>query len=99
MEVEPCPYCRHDAADRVKFTPWGGVIGPFLLSLVKCTGCGGQYNGRSGGKVERAIRVYTFVTVMLLVMVAAWAIYTTTSGSRPEAPTGPARSAPHQISA
>ena len=96
-ELEPCPYCSHESADRVKFTPWGGIVGPFVLSLVKCTGCGSQYNGKSGNKVERAIRLYTLVTMAVLVMVAAWAIYTTI-GPRPDAPATPSLPGTHQVS-
>lgn len=74
--AEPCPYCRHDEASRVTFTPWGGVVGPMVFSLVKCTACAKQYNGRSGRKVEKAIRVYTWTTMAVLAFIAAWAIYT-----------------------
>lgn len=89
---EPCPFCQHDSAQPVRFTHWGGVIGPRLLSLVKCKGCGKQFNGRSGGRVEKAIKVYTWVAMFTLAIVAAWAIYsfvgpsgenTKTNGPRP----------------
>src|SRR3954467_7880482 len=97
MDVEPCPYCRHDDANRVTFTPWGGIIGPFVLSLVKCSLCGGQYNGKHGTKVERAIRLYTLVTMAVLVMVAAWAIYVTVGSTRTDVRTTPAQPNSRQI--
>ena len=59
-----CPSCAHDTAHRIQFTPWGGVIGPRLLSLVKCGACGMQYNGKSGRRVEKAIRVYTTAAML-----------------------------------
>jgi transposase-like protein len=72
---EPCPFCQHDAAQPVRFTHWGGIIGPRLMSLVKCKSCGKQFNGRSGTRVEKAIKVYTWVAMATLAIVAAWAIY------------------------
>jgi len=72
---EPCPFCQHDTAQPVRFTHWGGVVGPRLLSLVKCKSCGKQFNGRSGGQVDKAIKVYTWVAMATLAVVAAWAIY------------------------
>jgi hypothetical protein len=75
-----CPYCRHDQATRVTFTPWGGVVGPLVMSLVKCEACAKNYNGRSGRKVEKAIRVYTWTAMAVLAFVAAWAIYVYAGG-------------------
>jgi hypothetical protein len=72
---EPCPFCQHDLSKPVRFTPWGGVVGPRIFSLVKCTGCGGQFNGKSGRRVDRGIRIYTLATMIVLAVVAAWAIY------------------------
>ena len=48
LQSPMCPYCQHSQATRVTFTPWGGVVGPFVFSLVKCDACEKQYNGRSG---------------------------------------------------
>ena len=72
---EPCPFCQKQVSEKVVFTPWGGVIGPRVFSLVKCKSCGGQYNGRSGRCVAKAIRIYTYVTLAVLAFVAGWAIY------------------------
>lgn len=70
-----CPFCQHDERTPVRFTPWGGVIGPMLLNLVKCAGCGKQFNGKSGQRVDRAIRVYTLVMLMTLIILAACCIF------------------------
>jgi hypothetical protein len=72
---EPCPICRKEEATPVRFTPWGGVVGPMVFSLVKCDGCGLQFNGKNGQRVEKGIKVYTWVTLLVLAFVAAWAIY------------------------
>ena len=57
----PCPKCRHTAADRVKFSWWGGVLGPKLLTHVKCQACGNKYNGKSGKPNTRGIVIYSLV--------------------------------------
>ncbi len=71
-----CPACLHESAKKIRFTAWGGVIGPRLLSLVRCNGCGVHYNGKSGRRVERAIRVYTSVALGVLILLAGLMIYT-----------------------
>lgn len=78
VDVEPCPYCSHDDARRVKFTAWGGWIGAQLMSVVVCGACARQYNGRSGRKVEKAIRVYRWAMLVVLAVIAAGAIYYST---------------------
>ena len=56
-----CPKCRTTGATRVKFTMWGGVLGPKLLTHVKCGLCGTKYNGKTGQSNTGAIVVYTIV--------------------------------------
>ena len=87
MSFEPCPFCQNEKAQRVRFTPWGGVIGPFLLSLVKCAGCGGHFNGRSGRSVKGAIKLYTLTTLLVLVFLMALIIYQI-GGTKKEAAPG-----------
>jgi len=70
-----CPFCAGQATQRVRFTAWGGVIGPFFMSLRKCACCGGQFNGRTGRCVKKAIRVYTLATLVVLVVLMALAVY------------------------
>jgi hypothetical protein len=89
--AHPCPYCQANAAAKVRFTPWGGVIGPKLLSLVQCIGCGKHFNGKSGSRVEKAIRIYTTVSLALLALLVAFIIHAF-SGEKTAAPArhGPA---------
>ena len=63
----PCPRCGDRFAKKVKFTWWGGVVGPGLLKLVKCPSCGGQFNEKTGKSALTAIIVYV-VTVNLVVL-------------------------------
>ena len=88
----PCPFCRGDAAKPVRFTSWGGVIGPFLLSLVKCGCCGNHFNGRNGRCVKKAARIYTVATLAILITLMALAVYQF-AGSRSDAPKGSAMAA------
>ena len=78
-----CPSCAHDSAHRICFTAWGGVIGPRVFSLVKCAACGVQYNGKSGRRVEKAIRVYTTVALGVLILLAGLMIYSMFTAGAP----------------
>lgn len=74
-EFAPCPNCRQEQASRVGFTWWGGLIGPRILNVVRCLGCGTQYNGKTGGTLTTGIVIYTCVAVgialVLILMLAA----------------------------
>ena len=61
----PCPKCNAAAAEKVKFTWWGGVLGPKLLSHVKCNNCGGKYNGKIGRDNTKGIVIYSAVVAIL----------------------------------
>lgn len=68
-----CPKCQRPDPDKVGFTWWGGVIGPRMLSHVKCRGCGTQYNGKTGQSNTTAIVIYSvvlFVIGLVIVLVA-----------------------------
>jgi hypothetical protein len=76
----PCPKCA-GAAERVKFTWWGGLLGPKLLTHVKCTGCNYKYNGKSGKDNTTGIIVYSVIVAifclgLIVVMFAALAALT-----------------------
>jgi hypothetical protein len=57
----PCPQCGGANAQPVKFTWWGGVLGPKLLHHVKCVQCSAQYNGKTGQSNTRGIVIYSVV--------------------------------------
>ena len=66
---QPCPQCGESAVAPVQFTWWGGLVGPKLLSQVSCTGCGHQYNGKTGKPNTAAIAVYLSIFAVLAVAV------------------------------
>lgn len=75
----PCPKCRGTNSEKVKFTWWGGVLGPKLLSHVKCASCGNKYNGKSGKDNTTGIVIYSVIVAILafglmFVMFAALAV-------------------------
>jgi hypothetical protein len=61
----PCPRCRMPEPQPVKFTWWGGVLGPKMLSHVKCGQCGMAYNGKSGQSNTKGIVIYSVVVFVI----------------------------------
>jgi hypothetical protein len=61
----PCPKCGTPDPQPVKFTWWGGLLGPKLLSHVKCSSCSNAYNGKSGKSNTQSILLYTLVAVVI----------------------------------
>lgn len=60
----PCPQCGSAAAERMKFTWWGGVLGPKLLTHVKCPNCRSTFNGKTGKDNTTNIVIYSVVAVV-----------------------------------
>ncbi len=71
----PCPECGGTTAQKVRFTWWGGVLGPKILTHVKCPRCGKAYNGKSGKENTSGLVLYTvalaFVVLGLVVVMFA----------------------------
>ena len=61
----PCPHCGQSNAEKLRFTWWGGVLGPKVLNHVKCHGCGKNYNGKSGKDNTTGIVIYSLVVGIL----------------------------------
>jgi predicted nucleic-acid-binding Zn-ribbon protein len=60
-QYAPCPKCRQTNAEKVSFTWWGGIVGPKMLTHVKCPDCGEKYNGKTGKDNTTGIVVYMVV--------------------------------------
>ena len=58
------------ATTPVKFTWWGGILGPRLLSHVKCQNCGTAYNGKSGASNTTGIVIFMVVLGVVAVVLA-----------------------------
>ena len=64
-----CPECGSSDVGLCKFTWWGGVVGPKLLTHVKCVSCGKKFNGKTGQSNTRGIVIYTIVVFVILFVV------------------------------
>ncbi|MCD9188213.1 MAG: hypothetical protein LUM44_17480 [Pyrinomonadaceae bacterium] len=65
-QFAPCPKCQNTFAEQLKFTWWGGVLGPKLLKHVKCRNCGAKYNGKTGKDNTTAIIIYSLVIAVVV---------------------------------
>jgi endogenous inhibitor of DNA gyrase (YacG/DUF329 family) len=71
-----CPKCGKPDPKKVSFTWWGGILGPKLLTHVKCEACGAAFNGKSGKDNTTGIVIYCavvglFLFALVVVIVAA----------------------------
>ena len=73
-EYVPCPRCTRPDPEQVKFTWWGGVLGPRILKHVKCNGCGLTYNGKSGQSNTTNIVVYSVILGVISFAIALFFI-------------------------
>ncbi|PID39668.1 MAG: hypothetical protein CSA24_00780 [Deltaproteobacteria bacterium] len=62
-----CPKCRINDFTELKFTWWGGAVGPRLLNHVKCNGCGATFNKKTGKPNTVGIVIYSVVITGILV--------------------------------
>jgi transposase-like protein len=68
----PCPLCSSSTAAPVGYSLWGGILGPKLLTHVKCSECGTTYNGKTGQSNATGIAVYLVVsTILAFVLISA----------------------------
>jgi len=64
-QYAPCPTCGSTDATKVKFTWWGGALGPSIMTHVKCNHCGTQFNGKTGRTNQTNIIVYFATTFVI----------------------------------
>lgn len=58
----------------MKFTWWGGLIGPRVLTHVKCPGCGYGYNGKTGRDNTTGIVIYSIIVLAVVLAFAVVAV-------------------------
>jgi hypothetical protein len=66
-----CPECGSADARRVRWTSWGGFLGPLLFGLVRCLGCGTRYVSRTGQVEKHAAKSYLRVLGPLALLLTA----------------------------
>jgi hypothetical protein len=66
-----CPMCGGKETRRVRWTPWGGIVGPLVFKLMRCKDCGSRFGGRSKHSEDRVMRAHvkTVAPVLLVVSV------------------------------
>ena len=69
----PCPQCGGNS-ERLNFTWWGGVLGPKILTHVKCQSCGKKYNGKTGKDNTTGIVIYSLIVGLICFFVVAFAV-------------------------
>jgi uncharacterized Zn finger protein len=65
-QYAPCPNCGQSNAAKVKYTWWGGALGPSMFTHVKCESCGTQYNGKTGKSNQTNIILYFVISFMIV---------------------------------
>lgn len=67
----PCPKCNTANAEQMSFTWWGGLIGPKILTHVKCNNCSATYNGKTGKDNTTNIIIYSVVVGLIIFVLFA----------------------------
>ena len=60
-----CPKCGGKILSKVKFTWWGGMLGPKLFHHTKCESCNYRFNSITGKSNTTAIILYSVVLFVL----------------------------------
>lgn len=60
-----CPKCSSKNLSKVKYTWWGGVLGPKLLHHTKCGSCGYTFNSKTGKSNTAGIIIYSLVLFVI----------------------------------
>lgn len=63
--TQPCPRCGQAVGIPVKFTWWGGILGPKIFHHVRCPACRYEYNGKTGASNSTAVTIYLVVSVLI----------------------------------
>jgi hypothetical protein len=51
--------------EQVKFTLWGGTLGPRMFDHVRCRTCALEYNGRTGQSNSSKITTYVIISSVI----------------------------------
>jgi len=67
--VVQCPRCGSPFVDEVRYAWWGGVLGPSMLSLMKCPNCKLQFSGKTLQDAKNGIIIYNVIALVLAFVV------------------------------
>ncbi|MGC4102736.1 hypothetical protein [Ferruginibacter sp.] len=60
-----CPKCGSGLVTPVKYTWWGGLLGPKMLHHTKCESCGYRYNSKTRKSNTTGIIIYSVVLFVI----------------------------------
>lgn len=60
-----CPSCGSTQTKEVKYTWWGGLVGPKMMNLQKCENCRIQFNRKTNKNALNAIIAYNMVALLI----------------------------------
>lgn len=66
IQPESCPKCGSTAVKAVKYTWWGGLLGPKLFNHTKCSDCKFLYNRKTGKSNTTSIALYFIITFVVM---------------------------------
>ena len=62
---QACPHCGSTEMKPIRFTWWGGFIGPWLLRYSRCRSCRRKFALRTGRHRRLAILIYNLFVFAL----------------------------------
>jgi len=68
--ISNCPKCNGTSIKKVKWTWWGGALGPALIHTTKCETCGYTFNGNTGKSNTTAIVLYSIIIFIIAIIIA-----------------------------
>ena len=63
-----CPRCNSSDIHKVKYSWWGGLIGPALVHQVRCKKCGKTYDGVTGTDVTKRMSIYIVIMIIIFTL-------------------------------
>jgi hypothetical protein len=66
IDQDGCPQCGSSDIKSIKYTWWGGLIGPKLLHHTKCNSCKFLYNSKSRKSNTNGIILYFVITFVIV---------------------------------
>jgi len=68
-DAVPCPRCGQVAGKRLRYTWWGGAVGPAMMSLTQCQACGYQFNAKTGQSTKKAVIAYNVIALAIGIVI------------------------------
>ena len=76
-----CPKCGSPDSQRVRFTWWAGLLGPWLLRYLRCERCGCKFSARFGKSAILMALLYNAVLFLTGAALITGAIFLLCHGS------------------